>query len=144
MINLKVLDKKDLLEVIAYENEHFNKTNYEVFVENYVTNSLYKIFGIYKTNIFIGYVIIWLDEDKSQVFSMLIKEEYRRKGYGKSALFQLEVFLRERHINEWTLEVRETNKEAIQLYEKVGFKKVSIRKNYYSNNENALLMYKKI
>lgn len=144
MIHLKVLENKDLLDVIAYENQYFNKTNYEMFVENIVENSLYDIFGIYQDNIFVGYIIIWLDEDKSQIFSMLIKEEYRNKGYGYLSLNQLEEILKEKHVREWTLEVRESNLLAIQLYEKVGFKKVSIRENYYSNNENALLMYKKI
>lgn len=144
MINIKVLDDKDLLEVIAYENEYFNKTNYEIFIENYVENPLYEIYGIYQMDIFIGYIIIWLDEDKSQIFSMVINDKYRRKGYAYKALIGLEEILKSKEINEWTLEVRESNLAAISLYKKVGFKKVSIRENYYNDNENALLMYKKI
>ncbi|MFP4478188.1 MAG: ribosomal protein S18-alanine N-acetyltransferase [Candidatus Izemoplasmatales bacterium] len=144
MINLRPLDDKDLLDVISNENKHFNKTNFEMFIETYVENPLYEIYGIYESNVLVGYIIIWLDEDKSQIFSMLIKEDYRRQAYAYKALNQLEEILKEKKISEWTLEVRQTNQAAINLYKKVGFKEVSIRKNYYSNNENALLMYKKI
>ena len=38
-----------------------------------------------------------------------------------------------------TLEVRESNYPAINLYKKFGFTKLAIRKNYYKN-EDALLM----
>jgi len=41
-----------------------------------------------------------------------------------------------------TLEVRETNAVAQNLYRKYGFTTVSTRKGYYSdNNENALVMW---
>ena len=38
-----------------------------------------------------------------------------------------------------TLEVRESNLKARKLYEKFGFKIVGERKNYYDNNETAIL-----
>ena len=41
-----------------------------------------------------------------------------------------------------TLEVRESNQKAINLYEKYGFKSLGKRKNYYqNNNEDALIMW---
>ena len=47
-------------------------------------------------------------------------------------------------ITDFTLEVREGNKSAIGLYEKLGFESAGIRKNFYSNPvENALIMWKK-
>lgn len=42
-----------------------------------------------------------------------------------------------------TLEVRESNAPAAALYEKLGYKKVGVRKNFYSEPcENAILMTK--
>ena len=41
-----------------------------------------------------------------------------------------------------TLEVRVSNKPAIALYEKYGFKSLGVRKGYYQdNNEDALIMW---
>jgi len=44
-----------------------------------------------------------------------------------------------------TLEVRVTNESAIKLYEKHGFERSGVRPNYYKeNNEDALIMWKKL
>lgn len=41
----------------------------------------------------------------------------------------------------WYLEVRESNLGAISFYEKLGFERVGIRKNFYTApTENAVLM----
>ena len=42
------------------------------------------------------------------------------------------------------LEVRESNLAAISLYNKFDFKEISIRKNYYSNGENAKVLIKEM
>ena len=44
------------------------------------------------------------------------------------------------NVNSLTLEVNETNTYAIKLYEKYNFKKIGLRKNYYAQNENAIIM----
>ena len=42
-----------------------------------------------------------------------------------------------------TLEVRQSNITAVNLYKKNGFKQVAIRKNYYNNPiESAIIMTK--
>ena len=42
-----------------------------------------------------------------------------------------------------TLEVRESNKAAIRLYEKYDFKETGVRRNYYSDNgEDAVIMWR--
>lgn len=47
-------------------------------------------------------------------------------------------------VENFTLEVRESNLPAIRLYESLGFVTEGIRKNFYRNpNENALIMWKR-
>ena len=43
-------------------------------------------------------------------------------------------------INNLSLEVRESNKKAIHIYEKFGFKYSHTRENYYKDHENASVM----
>ena len=38
------------------------------------------------------------------------------------------------------LEVNENNTSAIALYKKYNFKQVGLRKKYYNNTDNAILM----
>lgn len=39
-----------------------------------------------------------------------------------------------------TLEVNENNLPAIHLYEKFNFKRLGLRKKYYNNTDNAVIM----
>jgi len=48
--------------------------------------------------------------------------------------------LRKEKVERIILEVSEKNTPALRLYEKVGFKRVGMRKNYYPDGSNALLM----
>ena len=44
--------------------------------------------------------------------------------------------------NKFLLEVNENNVKALKLYKKTGFEKIFVRKNYYGNNEDAIIMIK--
>ena len=78
--------------------------------------------------------------EKCEIIDIFIEENYRRKGIAILLIKEIE---KDFSIENITLEVREDNIPAIKLYEKIGFKKVSIRKNYYKDT-NGLLMLKEI
>ena len=50
--------------------------------------------------------------------------------------------LKEKKASTMILDVREGNNKAIHVYEKYGFKQISVRKAYYKNNDNALILQK--
>ncbi len=80
--------------------------------------------------------------DSADIYSVATAEEYRRKGVGGKLL---EAFFGALPDEAFTvgLEVRESNLAAISLYEKNGFERVGLRKNFYSDpKENAVLMTK--
>ena len=47
---------------------------------------------------------------------------------------------KERKLSDITLEVNINNLPAINLYKKYQFKEVGLRKKYYNNEDNAILM----
>ena len=104
--------------------------------ESVKSDELHTFFTMEDDN-FIGYISLWHDLDKAQIESIIIND--KNKGYGQ-ILFKYALDYLKNYII--TLEVRVSNKVAIHIYEKYGFKTVTIRKNYYSNNEDALLMLK--
>ncbi|MCR5231945.1 MAG: GNAT family N-acetyltransferase, partial [Acholeplasmatales bacterium] len=73
-----------------------------------------------------------------------VNKDYQHKGIGSELLNELMNFLIEKGAKSFILEVRESNNNAIRLYEKFGFKEISIRKNYYSNLENAKVLLKEV
>ena len=77
--------------------------------------------------------------DFADIHHIEVKSEYRGQGYGAKLM---ELFLNEiknRNVNEITLEVRVDNSVAIRLYEKFGFEQVSVRKGYYKGVDGLLM-----
>ncbi|MBR6394646.1 MAG: ribosomal protein S18-alanine N-acetyltransferase [Ruminococcus sp.] len=81
---------------------------------------------------------------EGDITSVAVHPEYRRKGLAKKLIEKFENSLPE-DTESIFLEVRESNCGAIALYEKCGFEKLSVRKNFYSQpRENAVVMQKKL
>ena len=77
-----------------------------------------------------------LAEDTADILNIGIDPDFKRQGYGTGLINHLIEELRKRNISEILLEVRAANKSAIQFYNKQGFEKISVRKNYYMKNSN--------
>jgi [ribosomal protein S18]-alanine N-acetyltransferase len=67
-----------------------------------------------------------------------IKDNYRKQGYAEELLTYL---IENNDFEDITLEVKQTNQPAINLYGKLGFKIVATRDRYY-NGENGYLMHR--
>jgi len=91
----------------------------------------------------IGYAGIWNIIDEGHITNIAVHPGYREHGVGDSLLDTLIEICNNNQIHSLTLEVRESNLKAQNLYKKHGFIVEGIRKKYYSdNNENALIMWK--
>ena len=67
--------------------------------------------------------------------------EFRRNGVGNRLVEFFVNQMKSENAEFITLEVRESNLNAISLYEKCGFHKVGQRKDFYEKpKENAILM----
>ena len=82
--------------------------------------------------------------DEATLFNIAVAPEFQGKGYGKRLLESLIQQLQQQNVLTLWLEVRESNQTARQLYDKLGFNEVTLRKNYYPTStgerENAIVM----
>lgn len=79
---------------------------------------------------------------EGDITSAATAPEYRRRGLAMRLIGEFAELLPEDAENIF-LEVRESNSAAIALYEKCGFKRLSLRKNFYTDpDENAIVMMK--
>ena len=74
-----------------------------------------------------------------ELVNIFVKNEYRNRKIGSFMLKYLIDFANNNNIYNITLEVDEKNIYAIKLYEKYGFIKKAIRKNYYNNSDGILM-----
>ena len=114
---------------------------YELTKKEFSTNPYLKIITYVEKDKIIGFLLYSLIYDRIEIeqFEVITKE--RGKGIGDKLLKYLIEKYQDTDIKNITLEVKEDNIVAINLYKKYGFKKVSTREKYYSGI-NGLLMEK--
>ena len=77
--------------------------------------------------------------DEAELFQIGTLPEYRGRGLAKALLERLHGKMRERGAAVCFLEVRSRNAAAISLYERSGYERVSVRKNYYPDDDAVVM-----
>lgn len=89
-----------------------------------------------------GFITAFAVLDEVNIYNVAVTEKYRRNGIAGELLNALQERVKS-FASFITLEVRESNLSAINLYKNKGYTEVGLRKNYYSlPKENAILMTK--
>ena len=114
---------------------------YKLTEKEFSTNPYLKIITFVEKDKVIGFLLYSLIYDRIEIeqFEVITKE--RGKGIGDKLLKYLIEKYKDSDIKNITLEVKEDNIIAINLYKKYGFKNVSTREKYY-DGINGLLMEK--
>ncbi|MGN1393119.1 MAG: ribosomal protein S18-alanine N-acetyltransferase [Succinivibrionaceae bacterium] len=138
----KYIDLLVEIESISHIHPWTKKELYSSFGDRYT------FFGLFKSNEIIGYAIYDCVLDIATIQNICIHPKYQGIGLGSlllSTTFELIQKKLNLNVINVLLEVRISNKIAINLYKKHGFKEDGIRKNYYPTSigkEDALLMSK--
>ena len=88
----------------------------------------------------VGFVGILTIIDEVNIMNIVVRKNSRNLGIGSFLLENVIDFSKQKKASLITLEVNETNLPAINLYKKYNFKQVGLRKKYYNNTDNAILM----
>lgn len=139
--------RKATLEDIPFlaeiENKYFHSPwTKEQFEQEMKENEFSHIYVLIDKNIIIGYIDYWIIFDQAQINKICIENEYRRQGLAKYLILQAFIEMKKNEVFSITLEVRVSNISAQKLYESLGFKKILIKNNYYSDGEDAFFMMK--
>ena len=95
-----------------------------------------KIKGYYIDDKIVGVLVYEDIYNRFEIDYIVVDSQYRRKGIGEKLLKNI-IDLNPDNI---TLEVREDNIAAINLYKKMGFEVVSKREKYYGNIDGLLMI----
>ena len=88
----------------------------------------------------LGYVICSRYDQVWHLMNIAVSPDHRRRGVAAQLLARL--FEEARGVLPFTLEVRVSNRGAIEMYERHGFRSAGIRPRYYHDNgEDALIMW---
>jgi ribosomal-protein-alanine N-acetyltransferase len=79
------------------------------------------------------------------VVSIAVRRDHRRLGLGYALMaYAMKSMLEDYKCSETYLEVRVSNRPAISLYEKLGYRVVKVEKSYYLDGEDAYVMARKL
>lgn len=92
----------------------------------------------------VGFAGMLINNKEAEIMNIVTKVSQRDRGIGNLLLDKIIEISKKNSIEKIFLEVNENNHIALKLYEKVGFQKIAIRKKYYNNKEDAIIMSKKI
>ncbi len=135
------MEYSDLLQIQSTLQTDFDDFwNFNIFVSEIQNpNSNYFVAKLENQEI-VGFAGVWNDGFDMHITNIVTRKDKRHIGIASNLLEKLINFSKEKKSNSLTLEVNEKNIPAINLYEKYKFKKIGVRKHYYSQNENAIIM----
>ena len=123
---------EDADRVYQIENDSFFEPwTKKRLLKEFEENSFLKHFVYEKNGEVVGFYIISCIADLVEIFTIAVDKDYRQEGIGSELLEHLIKFSEEISASEIWLEASTKNIDAINLYEKYGFKIQSMRKNYY-------------
>lgn len=140
-ITIEKMTKEHLEKIKENLKEDFDEFWNENVLKNELENpaSTYIVAKDEQNNI-VGYAGIWQPIDEAHITNIVTKKDKRRNKIGTKMLEELIKVAKEKKLKDITLEVNVNNIPAINLYKKYNFKEVGIRKKYYNNTDDAIIM----
>ena len=132
----------DVPQVAAIERQCFPDPWSERMLREHLDNQCAAaIAAVGEDGTLLGYAGLLVVLDEGYITNVAVRPAYRRQGIASDLLGVFERFARGHQLAFLTLEVRASNAAAIALYEKMGYARAGVRKNYYEHpREDAVIM----
>jgi [ribosomal protein S18]-alanine N-acetyltransferase len=113
----------------------------EVLAEEIAERSWSRVVVASSQDTVIAFMVYWLVSSELHLLNLAVHPRWRRRGLGRMLVDHLVAEARVEGRLELLLEVRVSNAAAQELYRRVGFHEIMVRRRYYSDNqEDALVM----
>lgn len=140
-MQIKKISKNDLDQLVNISLEQFKNESWskEQYSEAYNDNN-YVFFGCFDNEKLLSFLVANESTDDVNVLMLATSENNKNNGYAKSLIKYLQSYVKKQS-KTLSLEVKENNSPAINLYTKLEFKVVYVRKHYYKDGQNAIIMF---
>ena len=136
VVNAHLVNDQGSIDIRSAENRTFATTS----VTDDVTSS--DVDSDKQALTLMGVGCLWAILEEAHITTLAIEPRYQRLKLGQLLLCHLLFGAQQRSLTRATLEVRESNEPALRLYQKFGFQSAGIRKRYYSDGENACILWR--
>ena len=138
---IKRLSKEYISDIVKLELSTLNTTLGEDMLENAIDDpfSIYLVATI--NDKLVGYISSHYVSPELEILNFCVNPSNQRQGVGQALYNEL---LKISNAKKVFLDVKSTNNKGKSFYKKNGFKEISIRKSYYSDNTDDIVMMKEI
>ncbi len=144
-ILISKMQDEDIDEALLTEQSHnIHILSKNILKEDIKNKNYYYLVAKNNQKKIVGYIGISYVLDEADIISIVVHKDYTKNGIATLLLQEIFKFAKDNNIQKLMLEVRNSNIPAQKLYEKHGFKQITIRKNYYDNSEDALIYEKEL
>lgn len=142
MVNVRKMEFRDIKKVVELEEKYLLESLGEKLLASELSekNNGVSFYVIENDDVVIGYIGRYYFFQEAEVLNFVVDESYQHQGYGQKLFDKMVEDMKD--VKKITLEVRASNIKGINFYTKNGFKQVGVRKRYYKNGEDALLLLK--
>jgi ribosomal-protein-alanine N-acetyltransferase len=143
-LDIRRLTYADLPQVIAIERRAFpTPWSLAMFVLELSKPSGICLAALMEERL-VGYLVCSRYDTVWHLMNVAVDDRLRRQGIATTLLERL-FELADKPSEQYTLEVRTSNEDAIRLYERFGFRTAGRRRAYYHDNrEDALIMWRTV
>jgi len=138
IVAIRDLRSSDLPAILEIERASFPDPWSIDSFRSSVNNASFKCLGAFNPHLN-GYIISIFAVGELHILNIAVAPDFRRQGLAGKLIDALINNYRSQLFYVY-LEVRISNTTAIEFYRKRGFVEVGLRKKYYPNGEDALLM----
>ncbi len=130
------LDELYLIDKACFPQHHFSKYFIRLLLEYPSSIAIVAL----SSNRIVGFTIgVIEEENEGRIYTLGVLPDFRGRGIGRLLLEKLEEELAMLGIEKCCLEVMEGNTPALQLYSKMGYRKVGVIKRYYGNRDGIVM-----
>jgi len=143
---IAALTRRDIPEVLAVEQGTPSPWTEAMLQGEFIDKYGWQFIGrLDPKGTITGYICGKAIDAEAEIYRLAVAAPFRRQGYGSGLLEYALNHMALRGIIKFFLELRASNTPALLLYEKFGFTRTGMRKNYYADPiEDAILMTKEI
>lgn len=140
--NMTFADLENLKNFLQSDFDEF--WSYDILLSELSSSNSRYIVAKNKDNTIVGFAGIKIILDEAELMNIVTRKDMRHCGIASSMLNHLLAICKENNIKLLNLEVNTQNTIAINFYKKYNFNEVGLRKKYYDNTYDALLMTYKL
>ncbi|MFT5658570.1 MAG: ribosomal-protein-alanine N-acetyltransferase [Gammaproteobacteria bacterium] len=136
----------DVTHVLQVENEVYPYPWSERIIQDCIRVG-YDCWLALENESIVAHAIVSVAAGESHLLNLSVSKQHQSKGIGKEFIDYLIDIVRDKQATIMMLEVRPSNRQAINCYNASGFNEIGCRKDYYptaNGKEDALLFAREI